>query len=180
MTHYTIIDGEGLVIGAGRNDNALDALASAVGIGTVRLGDTGQVGQWFDGTDYHDLPPRPGPWARWQGGEWVDPRTPADLQASLYAVREATMRDKSDLLMALVQMRLMEAADARVAARGDIPEVYQDAFSQLPQEAQDYAMIKWPSDQVISRMNPIALLFAFVAEIDDDQLDAAFGVQIPT
>ena len=42
----------------------------------------------------HPLPPRPGRWAVWDGGEWIDPRTADDLASELVAARLASARDR--------------------------------------------------------------------------------------
>ena len=49
-----------------------------------------------------EIPPPPGPWAVFDTTteQWVDPRTPADLEAELQARRDAAWLTKSDFLLA--------------------------------------------------------------------------------
>ena len=181
MTRYAIIGGGGLVIGTGEAANVLDALASGAGLGDVLLigPDDQPDGHFWDGEAFQPLPPRPGPWAEWNGQEWIDPRTPADFAAALQSARHSAQRDKSELLMDLAMMGVLTVPEAVQAARGDIPESFEAALSSLPEEAQGIARIKWAGDQVISRMNPLILMAAYAKGITDEQLDQAFGVQAP-
>lgn len=127
------------------------------------------------------MPPRPAG-RHWtfdhEAEAWIDPRTPADHQAALAAARRGAQRDKTGLLMELAQMGILTVPEAIQAAQGQIPASFEDALAALPEEAQGLARIKWAGDQVISRMNPLILLAAYTLGITDEQLDAAFGVQI--
>ncbi|MCG6112864.1 MAG: hypothetical protein MEQ74_11870 [Paracoccus sp.] len=184
MSGYAIVDPTGLVIGREEGSSFLNAVNGGGAFGTVVLlkdGETVTVNQTaFIDNEFVSIPPRPAPWATWSGSEWIDPRTPADMQAALYAARDAATREKSDLLMTMMAVGALSQEDARAAARGEVPPSYQAAFDQLPLEAQTYALVKWPSDQIISRNNPMVLLFAHEANITPEQLDEFFGVQTPT
>ena len=129
-------------------------------------------------------PPMPGSWARWVGGEWIDPRTPAEAQAALFAVREATTLDKSTLLIRMAMAGMLPPEDAEIAAGGVIPPTIQAALDALPPEvfppeAQMVARIKWRSDNVISRVNPVIVLAAAALGVTDEQMDTIFDVRIP-
>lgn len=131
-----------------------------------------------------DIPPRPADHLTWSGRAWIDARTPAERQAALYAAREATTLDKSDLLIRMTLAGLLPAEDAEIAAGGVIPPAIQAALDALPAEvfpadAQLVARIKWRSDNIISRTNPVIVLAAVVLGITDDQLDEIFSVAIP-
>lgn len=140
---------------------------------------------YFDSTGQAlPLPPRPGPWAAWNGSEWVDPRTSADVQAALYAARAATSLDKSTLLIRMAMAGMLPPEDAEIAAGGVIPPTIQAALDALPPEvfppeAQMIARIKWRSDNVISRANPVIVLAAAALGVTDEQMDAIFDVQVP-
>lgn len=130
-------------------------------------------------------PARPNPWARFDfaSHEWVDPRTPADMQAALYAARAVTSMDRSELLIRMALAGMMPAEDAEIAAGGVIPPTIQAALDALPPEvfppeAQMIARIKWRSDNVISRVNPVIVLAAAALGVTDEQMDAIFEVRI--
>ena len=132
------------------------------------------------------FPLRPNSWSRFDfaAQEWVDPRTPADMQASLYAAREATTLDKSTLLIRMAMAGMLPAEDAEIAAGGVIPPTIQAALDALPPEvfppeAQMIARIKWRSDNVISRVNPVIVLAAAALGVTDEQMDVIFDVQVP-
>ncbi|TJZ86165.1 hypothetical protein [Paracoccus hibiscisoli] len=184
MIRYAILDDQGIVVGLG------DALTADDMIGSVPDGHT-VTGMGDDeypvpmaeylGADeqFHPLPPRPGPWARWQGVEWIDPRTPSDMQAALYAARDATFLDKSDLLTRMFLAGLFDAENVLIASQGEIPPTLEPALQSMPAEAQVIARIKWRSDTVISRVNPVIVLAAAALGVTDEQMDAIFGVTVP-
>ena len=132
------------------------------------------------------FPPRPNSWSRFDfaAQEWFDPRTAADMLAALYAAREATTLDKSTLLIRMAMAGMLPAEDAEIAAGGVIPPTIQAALDALPPEvfppeAQMIARIKWRSDNVISRVNPVIVLAAAALGVTDEQMDAIFDVQVP-
>ena len=47
---------------------------------------------YWDGEAFRLYPPRPGPWAVWDGTAWIDPRSEADHAADLEAARAAARR----------------------------------------------------------------------------------------
>ena len=106
------------------------------------------------------------------------------MQAALYAAREAASLDKSDLLIRMVMAGMLPSDDAEIAAGGVIPPTIQAALDELPPEvfppeAQMVARIKWRSDNVISRVNPVIVLAAAALGVTDEQMDAIFDVRIP-
>ena len=121
-------------------------------------------------------PEKPGDWAVWDGAEWTDPRSPADLEAELQARRDAARMDKADLLLALTQVGLLTSADAVAAARGEIPPSFQPVVAAWPAAEQLAARIKWAADGQISRNNPLILAVASFLEIDPLTLDTIFDV----
>lgn len=130
------------------------------------------------------IPDRPPGWVEWDGEAWIDPRTSAERQAALYAAREAASLDKSDLLIRMAMAGMLPPEDAEIAAGGIIPPTIQAALDALPPEvfppeAQMIARIKWRSDTVISRVNPVIVLAAAALGITETQMDAIFDVRIP-
>lgn len=128
------------------------------------------------------LPPRPvGPhWVFDLAGErWSDPRTPADLAAALYAAREQTSLDKSELLTRMLMSGLLPVSDIEAAGEGRIPPSLEPALAMLPPEAQVVARIKWRNDPIISRTNPVIVLAGAALGMSEEQLDALFGVVAP-
>lgn len=114
---------------------------------------------------------------------WIDPRTPEDIKAELYAARVATTLDKSTLLIRMAMAGMLPPEDAEIAAGGVIPPTIQTALDALPPEvfppeAQMIARIKWRSDNVISRVNPVIVLAAAALGVTDEQMDAIFEVRM--
>lgn len=184
MLRYAILDDQGIVVGLGDALTAEEMIGSAPDGHTVTgLGDDEYpvpMAEYLGADDrFHPLPPRPGTWARWQGGEWIDPRTPADMQATLYAARDAASMDKTDLLTAMLLSGKLTLEDFEIAGEGRIPSAIEPSLSQLPVEAQAIARVKWRNDVTISRTNPVIVLAAMALGITDQQMDAIFGVQIP-
>lgn len=124
----------------------------------------------------HEYPPRPGPWAVWDGQRWVDPRSPADLAADLIQRRHATQLDKSDLLIRLAVAGILTPEEAEEAAGGTIPASMLPMLEALPPDAQMAARVKWRADTTISRTHPVIVSAAHALGIPDAQLDQIFGV----
>lgn len=123
-----------------------------------------------------ELPPRPGDWAAWNGTNWYDPRSIAEMASELDARRDAARMDKADLLLALAQAGLLTPTDAVAAARGEIPPSFQPVVAAWPAAEQLAARIKWAADGQISRNNPLILAVASFLEIDPLTLDTIFDV----
>ncbi len=137
----------------------------------------------FLAREWRAYPPRPGTWAEFDfmARQWIDPRSAADMQAALFAAREAATLDKSELLMRLAMpgVGILSPEEAIEAAQGRIPASFQPAIASLPAEAQMLARIKWAGDQIISRTNPLLILAAYAKGISDEQMDQIFGVVAP-
>lgn len=184
MIRYAILDTSGVVVGLGDAMTADDMIGSVPdGHSTTGLGDDEYpvpMAEYLGADErFHPLPPRPGRWAVWDGSDWTDPRTPADMQAKLYDARNATVLDKSDLLTRMFLAGIFDAENVLIASQGEIPPTLEPALQSMPAEAQVIARIKWRSDTVISRVNPVIVLAAAAIGVTDEQMDAIFGVQIP-
>lgn len=126
------------------------------------------------------IPPRP-EGDGWQfdhdTGEWIDPRTPADLADELQAKRDATHMPKSDLLIALASFEIISWEEADLAAEGQIPASLVPMMESLPIEAQHAARIKWKADAEISRTHQVILSAAYALGLPDELVDQIFGIQ---
>lgn len=122
------------------------------------------------------LPPRPGDWAAWNGTNWYDPRSIAEMASELDARRDAARMDKADLLLALAQAGLLTPTDAVVAARGEIPPTFQPIVAQWTSAEQLAAQVKWAADAQISRNNPLIIAASEYLNIDPLVLDTIFGI----
>ena len=107
---------------------------------------------------------------------WIDPRTDGEKLAELQNRRNLTEIDKSTLLGALATLGVFTWEEADAASNGVIPAHMEEMMAELPPDVQAMARIKWRSDAVISRMNPVIVLAAYALGITDEQLDAIFGV----
>lgn len=125
------------------------------------------------------IPPRPEGWVEWNGEAWLDPRSRAEVAAALFAMRERTSLDKSELLTRMLISGLLPVSDIEAAGEGRIPPSLEPALAMLPPEAQVVARIKWRNDPVISRTNPVIVLAGAALNMSEEQLDALFGVVAP-
>lgn len=122
------------------------------------------------------FPPRPGPWAVWDGQRWFDPRTAADHVADLDARRAAASITKSAFLQACIAVGLLNPAEAADAARGYIPAPFGPAIAGLPAEQRDMIEVIWPAVTRVDRMDPLILAVAASAGLSGELLDEIFGV----
>lgn len=122
------------------------------------------------------FPPRPGPWAQWDGEKWIDPRTPADLEAELQAKRGAAWLTKPDFLLACMGVGLLTPDEAAQAARGIVPEPFQSAVDALDPMTKDYLAVLWPTATRIERTDPFIETIAAMRGLSDALVDQLFGV----
>ena len=123
------------------------------------------------------LPPKPGDWAQWDGAEWIDPRTPADLEAELQAKRDAAWLTKPDFLLACMGAGLLTPAEAAQAAHGIVPEPFQSAVDALDPMTKDYLAVIWPTVTRIERMDPFIQTIAAFRGFPDALVDQLFGIE---
>lgn len=123
------------------------------------------------------LPPKPGPWAQWDGAEWIDPRTPADLEAELQAKRGAAWLTRPDFLLACMGAGILTPAEAAAAAQGIVPEPFQSAVDALDPMTQAYLAVIWPTATRIERMDSFIQTIAAVRGFPDALVDQLFGIE---
>lgn len=146
----------------------------------VHLGDVDLHRHYIRGGVAHEYPPRPGPWAVWDGGPWVDPRSPSDLAAELEARRNAASITRSAFLQACISVGLLNPAEAAEAARGDIPAPFEMAIADLPAEQRDMIPVIWPAVTWVDRVDPLTLGVVAHRDIGAELLDQIFGVADPS
>lgn len=112
--------------------------------------------------------------------QWVDPRSAEDRQEAIYAARAATQIDKAELLNRMLVDGRFSSEDFRIASRGDVPPALQPILDEMTETARLIAENKWRNDMVISRMNPVILLMAHAMNLTPEDMDALFGVVLPT
>lgn len=134
---------------------------------------------YWTGTGFAPYPPRPGPWAVWNGGFWSDPRPPADPAADLAAWRAQASMTRADLVIAAVGAGIIPAADAGPAARGEVTPSIQALIDALPPAHQLEATVRWAASTVIDRTNAILTALAASMGLTDAQLDQLFGLTPP-
>lgn len=152
MIPYAIMDETGVVIGRGECVNLDDLVASsmpggsATGIGD---GENPRPMQHYLGADneFHPLPAKPGPWARWNGTAWTDPRSAAQRAADAAKVTAgqwAALRAERDRLLALCDWT--QFPDAPVSVTGKLAwQSYRRALRDLPEKTADPARPVWPT-----------------------------------
>lgn len=126
-----------------------------------------------------EIPPPPGPWAVFDTTteQWVDPRTPADLEAELQARRDAAWLTKPDFLLACMGAGILTPAEAATAAQGIVPEPFQSAVDALDPMTQAYLAVIWPTATIIERMDPFIQTIAAVRGFPDALIDQLFGIE---
>lgn len=94
---FAVINPNGTIQQTGTIPERMDILAMQGGdlLSVPLPDDVAQETHWWDylAMSFRPLPPRPGPWAAWDGEAWIDPRTPEDLAAEL-AAAIATGKDR--------------------------------------------------------------------------------------
>lgn len=128
--------------------------------------------------DLVPLPPKPAPFMAYDAkvNAWVDPRTDDERASEVQARRETTLVTKAAFLRACIENRLLTPKEAAIAARGDIPEPFQDAVARLSAEQRDMVPVVWPATTQVGRCDPLILAVAEARNITDDTLDALFGL----
>lgn len=114
-------------------------------------------------------------------GNWLDPRTPQDIEAAeqdrLAAARASASLSRSDAVLAAVGIGILPECPIEAGAgRGEIPASLQQVFSSLPTEMQIEAAVRWGGATVIERLDPILLALAQSLGVTDRQLDVMFGI----
>lgn len=134
---------------------------------------------YYDDGEFIEYPPKPhGFYAfDFETRAWIDPRTPADLEAELQAKRDAAWLTKPDFLLACMGAGILTPADAAAAAQGIVPEPFQTAVDALDPMTQDYLAVIWPSATRIERMDPFIQTIAAVRGLSDELVDQLFGIE---
>lgn len=152
MIAYAIMDETGVVIGRGECVNLDDLVASCLpGGSTTGIGDgeDPQPMRHYLGEDneFHPLPAKPGPWARWNGRAWIDPRTAAQRTtdaAKVAAGHWAKLRQERDRLLGLCDWT--QVADVPLTAAEKLAwQTYRRALRDLPQKTAAPARPVWPT-----------------------------------
>ena len=124
-------------------------------------------------------PEKPGDWAVWDGAQWADPRSPADLEAELQAKRDAAWLTKPDFLLACMASGILTPAEAAAAAQGIVPEPFQSAVDALDPTTQAYLAVIWPTATRIERMDTFIEAIAAMRGLSDALVDQLFGIEVP-
>lgn len=149
MMHYVITDASGLVVGKGHSGSETDALASVAGDLTAVICEDHDgfepMTSAIVGGVLKKIAPAPGPWAVWDGSQWVDPRTAEDVateDAARAAEAMRQLRAERDRRLATSDWTQMSDAPLTDAQR-DAWRVYRQALRDVPETA-DPAQPVWP------------------------------------
>lgn len=126
-------------------------------------------------------PPKPGPWATFdfEAGAWVDPRSPADLEAQ--AAADLAMRragaslSRSEFCLGLVDLGILTIAEGIAAARGDLPDPLAGMLEGFSAGQAAQTAIAWAALGRVDRLDPIVLMIAGQVGLSAGQLDQLFG-----
>lgn len=135
---------------------------------------------YISGGEVLPIPPQPTPVQVFDhaAGEWYDPRTLAEYQAEVLAIRSATYCPKIDFLRALVAGGAFSNSDIVDLAIGYFPASVQSALSDLtPEEILDL-QLNWIASPTVNRLDPLVTHVADALGTSNTDLDALFGVII--
>lgn len=97
---------------------------------------------YWTGNGFAEYPPRPGPWALWNGSEWTDPRTAAD-HAAAEVVAWAALRAERDRLLA--ECDWTQVADVPLTLLQKTAWAkYRRKLRDMPETTEDPANPVWP------------------------------------
>ena len=129
--NYVVADSQGRIIRSGSCSEESFALQGGEGETVIAAdGLDDKIHVWDSvAEEFRTIPTQPDPWSVWNGTDWIDPRTPEELEAELteaktLAMREiTTMRGKMRMVYItdipgqdMLYMAKMEEARAYVAA----------------------------------------------------------------
>lgn len=121
-------------------------------------------------------PPKPAEWSVWDGAQWIDPRTPADLAEALDEKRVASSVTKIAFITGCMEIGILTPPEAIAASRGEIPDSFAPIVAAMSPMERDYACIHWGAARQIDRLDPFILAVAATAGVSDATLDALFGL----
>lgn len=121
-------------------------------------------------------PPRPSSNHQWTGSEWVDPRSQAEKDQALDAIRGGASLTKLAFCMRCMEVGLLTPAEAIAAAKGEIPASFQPMVEAMTPMERDFAAIHWAGATRVDRLDPFILNIATQANISPQMLDQIFEV----
>ncbi len=102
---------------------------------------------------------------------------PADLEERrLVAARAVAEIDKSDLLLVLMELKILSPEEVDDASAGTIPVTFEAMMASWPTEARIAARVKWRADARISRTNPVIMAAGYALGVPDEVMDWIFVV----
>jgi hypothetical protein len=111
----------------------------------------------------------------YDGNAFSDP-TPEPLPDPLIAWRQSATLSRAQFCVAVKRLGLLSSAEAKAAAKGEWPQTFADALSNLPSAIDpDEAEIVWAAVSVVDRNDPVLAAVAVDKGVSDAQLDAMFG-----
>ena len=140
---YAIFDEASGVVAKVLEPPDLEHLLLNVGEGQdYHPGDPDPDLHYWSGTGFAEYPPRPGPWARWTGSEWTDPRTAADHAAN-EAIQWTALRAERDRLLA--ECDWTDLPNARLTTKQHATwQAYRDELRDMPETTEGPANPVWP------------------------------------
>lgn len=155
---------------------------SAIGVETwFEVGDTTVPADvYITGGTLKYYPPRPGPWCEFDYAteQWFDPRTMAEYDAYVQAMREAAKAPKTAILHQIADSSGLAYADIQDLAAGRFPAVVTAALWQMTPLEITKAVIDWSAATEISRLDPVVLAVQAHMGTVDWNLDVLFGIAL--
>lgn len=124
------------------------------------------------------LPARPSAHATFLpvAGSWVDLRMASHRAADLETARAAASLPKSALLMALLEHRVLEAAEVTALAAGAVPPRLQALLNPADEGLRAVIVARWAQTE-FGRLDPLIVVAAAKLGLADATLDEIFHVE---
>lgn len=186
MVSYAVVSAENaIVIGTGRtNAECLDLMVGGDDV-------VSPVPDWVEDEKYRydwasgewiALPEKPGPWAKWDGGGWIDPRTQSDLDAELEGAQQARRAGASLSRLEFAkrvshpESGVIQPSSGMILLDGDVPPELQPMVASLPPGDQFDLIMDLKGASQFDRLNPFVIAAGHYLGLTDEQIDAVFGI----
>lgn len=183
IVDYAVVGSNGVIVRMGQC--TIESLHLQAGPGElVMQPDVGVDDEthFWDGAVFRPYPPKPGPWAVWGGGAWLDPRDP-DTEAqkaaeALQAARQAASLTKLQFMIAAVTAGLISQESGLRLLDGQLPPELAGLTDAMGDNEKFLLSAKLKGAAQIDRLDPFIALAGEYLGMTETQIDALFGVTI--
>lgn len=124
-------------------------------------------------------PEKPGPWAMWDGEQWIDPRTPEDHEAAVQRIRNSASLTKLQFVMAVVNAGIISQASGLAMLDGTLPIELAGLTDSMTEMEKFELAAKLKGAQQIDRIDPFIIASGQFLGLTVEQMDSVFGITAP-